>query len=323
MTDQNAARQLPTMLLLAAALAAAGGGCGGNGKPGEDGDGDPDTMFDPAGDGDTGLDQDVPAEPGPEVELDSAGDPDVLDPQDTEASDELPGFCGVERRLFYDSFEEGLALWSFGGSNHEQSADQAHSGGFSHKVWDVGDLSEIAYVVFDPPASGSLYVGFWWLVEGSYGDSPGKLGRLISAGQTNQMEMWCSSGSWSPGIHWYGSADEGCSIDPDGLCCRYPGVNQEAPGVWHRNEIFIEYNREGESNGRFRQWIDRPESIPLSEADAYKTADEADTRFFGPGACALPYNSLRLPTNIDGGFMGGFIYYDDVDIRDCLPDGDG
>mgnify|MGYP001566076806 CR=1 FL=1 len=127
---------------------------------------------------------------------------------------------------------------------------------------------------------------------------------------------------WSPGIHWYGSAAEGCSIDPDGLCCRYPAVNQEEPRVWHRNEIFIEYNDEGQSNGRFRQWIDRPEAIPLSEADAYKTADEPGTRFFGTGACALAYSSLRLPTNIDGGFLGGFIYYDDVDIRDCLPDPD-
>lgn len=223
------------------------------------------------------------------------------------------GSCPV---IFSDSFEQGLGSWFLAGANHEQSADFAHTGQYAHKVWDEGTLDEIAHVDFEPPDTDTLYVGFFWLVDGGYGNSPGKLGRLVSADLRSQMEMWCSTDSWSPGIHWYGG--EPCAVDPDGLCCRWPQASQETPGIWHRNEVFIEYETPGQADGRFRQWIDRPVDVPIAEADAYLTADEDNTRFMGDATCGR-YENLRLPTNIDGQFQGGFIYYDDVEIRGCLP----
>src|SRR3989339_26535 len=230
-------------------------------------------------------------------------------------------FCASAERLeaaviFQDGFESGLSNWDLAGtSNHWQSTDFAHSSTYSHKIQDSG-LSEIASVDFTTPSNHSIYLSFWWLMNGAP-DTGGKLGRFVVPGTGAQMEIWWSNSSHSLAVHHYDNSSERPECGEGTNRVHYTGTDVW-DNRWHRFEVFVEYNTPGVNNGRLRVWVDRPDSAAFTNS-AYLKVNDSDVRFINTGVCAAYYSNLRLPTNLDSRMQPGSIYYDDVAIRDDMP----
>jgi len=228
----------------------------------------------------------------------------------------FPARCHAAANLvFSDGFESGLGNWSlFIDTVHSLSSEYAHGGTYSHRVSYSGSPNSTARLGFTNPGTNKLFIRFYWLIS-DVDNAPGKIGRLKAAGgdQTVQMELWYASDSYSTGIYWYSS---GCSSLSEQAAARYPANNINAQNVWHKYELFIEYNDNNLSNGRLRQWINRPEGTAFPDADGYKTIDVQNAQFKNTD-CNAFYETFDLPTGFND--VGGYYYFDDVEIWDDLP----
>ncbi len=221
--------------------------------------------------------------------------------------------CGATR-FFADGFENGFVNWNIEPRASSIDTTYAHSGACSHRsVFSPYPHPTIAILNFKHPASNKLFLRFHWLMK----DVPegfGKLGRFNAvSGGTAGMELWYDK-SWTTGIFW-SAAGTDLKGSFDG---RWPGNKVSEQNVWHKYEVFIEYNVPvSAANGRLRLWIDRPDDLPFESANAYKPIDVQNCQFRNT-AVPCVYEMLHLPTNYNN--VGGATYFDDVELWDGLPD---
>lgn len=220
--------------------------------------------------------------------------------------------CGATRFLA-DGFENGLGAWSVNPATSSIDRTFVHSGTCSHRVVHASNPNSTARLSFKHPASQKLFVRFFYMMR-DMSSGPGKIGRLKAAGGSAVVSMECwYSPEYATGLFWY--ADGTTLINSDKG--RWPGNCVSEQNVWHKYELFIEYNDPEAANGRLRLWIDRPDATAFESADAYKSIDVQNCQFRNT-VRNIPYETLDLPT----GFMnvGGAFYFDDLELWDGLPD---
>ena len=220
--------------------------------------------------------------------------------------------------IFSEGYENGLSNWHPFSQASSIVNNFARSGSSSLRSDRSLGAPQTARS-FTFPSTRKLYLSFWVYVTPGSADMMGKWARFITqgGGREAQMEFWATGQRAQ--MFWYTRHDGGqsCGITGGPVGASPGSLNK---GQWNRFEVFIEYNDPGISNGRVRQWINRPTNTSIINADAYKTADQRNVKFADSGQCGAVYETLHLPTGYSSG--SPVIYFDDVELWDDLPEQD-
>ena len=221
--------------------------------------------------------------------------------------------------IFSENYENGLNNWVPFSASARISSERVHSGQYALRS-DRSMGTPQCYRNFSfPHDTRKLFLRFWLYVTPNGPDFSGKWARFVtqSSGNEAQMEFWGSNQSSQ--VFWYTRHNYGQSCGIQGGPVG-GGSGTISKGQWNKYELFIEFNDPTASNGRVRQWINRPDNIPLANADSYKRIDVSGVQLSGSGSCGTVYERLHLPTGYNTG--SPVIYIDDVELWDDMPDSD-
>ncbi len=223
-------------------------------------------------------------------------------------------------RFFYDGYENGLGNWTIHPDCNFIDYDYSHSGTCCLRT-PGGQTSPygIVWRSFTHPATDKFFLRFYFMLRNTT-EGCGKLGRFegVSGNVKSGMELWYDTTSCTTGIVW-GLWVNGVGQELAGQWdARWPSNSVNVFNVWHKYELFIEYNTPGSANGRLRLWIDRTKGLAFESANAYRVLNIQNCEF-RTASYPLTYTMLDLPTNLWTTWRGNH-YQDDVEFWDDLPD---